>query len=99
MSKADMKEDAILLKVNKPRNFEYKPKVYKPIEDENRPRIDFQSERRHGQSGRGSIIKMVFLVIFLVYLFISLQKAIDSAPEHAGTDNDAIIVEEIIVVD
>ena len=94
-----MKEDNILLKIDKPRSFQYKFKVYKPEEDKNRPRIDFQSQRKYGQTRKSSIIKIVLLLFFLIYLFISLQKAIDSAPENAGTNNDAIIVEEVIVVD
>lgn len=94
-----MNEDTMLLKVNKPRSFQYKFKVYKPDEDESRPRIDFQTERRQNRPARNSIIKMIFLVIFLFYLFYSLQKSINSAQEHAGPGNDAIIVEEVIVVD
>ena len=89
----------MLFKIDKPRRFEYKAKFYKSEEDRERPRIEFQSHRRHSQPQKGAILRMVLLLFFLIYLFITLQKAIDSSPTDAASKDDAIIVEEVIVVD
>jgi hypothetical protein len=87
------------LKANKPRAFNYKYKVYKPDTDEDKPRIDFHSDSDRRFDGKGSIVKLVFLLLFLVYFFFSLQKALNQAPGNTNAGSDVITVEEVIVVD
>lgn len=87
------------LKANKPRAFNYNYKVYKPDLDEKRPRIDFHTDSNRRFDRKGSIIKLVALLIFLVFFFFTIQKAMNQAPGSANANSDTIIVEEVIVVD
>ena len=87
------------LKVNKPRTFNYKYKFYKPENDDERPRIDFHTNSNRRYTRKGSIVRMVLLLVFLIYLFITMQKTVQRMPENANTNSDIIVVEEIIVTD
>ncbi len=87
------------LKVKKPRAFNYRYKVYKPDTDEEKPRINFHTDSNRRFDRKGSIIKMIVLLLFVAYFFFSLHKATNNAANNAKTNSDKIIVEEVIVVD
>ena len=88
----------MLFRIDKPKQFEYRYRVYKPENDEGRKRIEFRRLRSGRYSQKASILRMVLLLIFLIYLFIVLQRpARDVA--RTSQDSDTIIVEEVIVID
>ena len=87
------------LKANKPRAFNYNYKVYKPDSDDERPRINFHADANRRYDRKGSIVKLVALLLFLIFFFFTLQKAMEKAPGNTNANSDTIIVEEVIVVD
>jgi len=88
----------MFFKIEKPRKFEYNYRFYKQKNDKEK-RIEFKSFRSGRYSRKGSLLRMVLLLIFLVYLFFVLKKSAINTQNATAPNSDKIQVEEIIVVD
>lgn len=88
----------MFFKIEKPRQFEYNYRFYKQ-EGKKAKRIEFKGLRSGRYSQKGSLLRMVLLLIFLVYLFFVLKKSALNTQNATTPKSDKIKVEEIIVVD
>jgi hypothetical protein len=85
-------------KLPRPRGFEFKPRFYEPEPDEDEGRIHFQRILKSPPAQKGSTFRLLVLFIALFLIFLYLYRAGGSASSHR-TGDDAIKVEEIIVVE
>ncbi|NOY59357.1 MAG: hypothetical protein GXO75_10595 [Calditrichaeota bacterium] len=88
----------MFFKIAKPRKFEYNYRFYKQENDKTK-RIEFKSFRSSRYTQKGSLLRIVFLLIFLVYLFFVFKKSAIDTQNATAPNSDKIKVEEIIVVD
>ncbi len=87
-----------VFKKQRPRRFEPKYQFYKPPVEEEK-RIHFKRIRKSERGAKSSLFRLavLFIILFLVFLYLS-QRA-DRSVMNANPEDDAIIVEEVIVID
>ena len=88
----------MFFKINKARKFEYNYRFYKQEKNKAR-RIEFKSFHPDRHTQKGSLLRIVLLLIFLIYLFIVLKKSANNTQNATAPNSDKIQVEEIIIVD
>jgi len=88
----------MFFKIDKPKQFEYKYRYFKQ-EGNKAKRIEFKSLHSRRYSQKGSLLRMILLLIFLVYLFFVIKKSTLNTQNTTAPKSDKIKVEEILVVD
>ncbi len=84
--------------INKPRQFNYRPKFYTP-QDEDEKRIRFKQLRKNKHTKKGSTFRLVILVILLALMSYYLNKKAGNTTIKNAGKKPTITVEEVIVVE
>ncbi|MBN1996584.1 hypothetical protein JW935_03460 [candidate division KSB1 bacterium] len=87
-----------VFKKQRPRRFEPKYQFYTPPKDDDK-RIHFRRIRKSERGTKSSLLRLVVLFIILFMVFLYLFKRGERPRVESSSENDVIIVEEIIVVD
>ncbi len=76
----------MFLKNPKIRRFEYKPRFYKPEseEEQDHPRIKFRRIIERKPVQRRSFVGMFIILVILVFILFSIQKAFKSENQNQG---------------